>query len=290
MAKKRTNKNTTLKNRYRFVMLNDETFEEKFALTLTRNNVFIFISTIIVVLVALTSAAIIYTPLKYFIPGFGDYNYRGQILQLQFKTDSLEKSYEAKEIWLKNMHNVIDGNIDTIASQEVPAQEKPKTEVKIKSASKAESELREIVEEEENFSLKYNAASVNEELEELKLLHFMMPVNGYVTDEFNAENSHFALDIATRNDEPVKAILDGTIVSAAFNLDGGYTVAIQHRDNLISFYKHLNTISKKIGKFVRAGEVIGIVGNSGELTTGQHLHLEIWRNGKPINPKTIIPF
>ncbi|MBX2902389.1 MAG: M23 family metallopeptidase [Chitinophagales bacterium] len=289
MAKQRTNKNTSLKNRYRFVVLNDETFEEKFALTLTRNNAFVFLSTVAVVLVALTSAAIIYTPLKYFIPGFGDYNYRSQILQLQFKADSLEEAFLSRELWLKNMNDVIEGKVDTgipIAQPKTAAQ----GEVNLKQPSKAEAELRKIVEEEESFSLSYNATSVNEELEELKQIHFMLPVNGFITDDFNAEQGHFALDIVTPKDEPVKAILDGTIVSAAFSLEGGNTIAIQHKDNLVSFYKHLGNISKKTGTFVRAGEVIGIVGNTGELTSGPHLHLEVWKNGKPINPKAIIPF
>ncbi|MBX2909651.1 MAG: M23 family metallopeptidase [Chitinophagales bacterium] len=289
MAKKRINKNSnTLKNRYRFVVLNDETFEEKFALTLTRNNAFVFISTIVVVLIALTSAAIIYTPLKYFIPGFGDYNYRSQILQLQFKADSIENRIQAREEWLANVNKVIRGEIDTTIPK-APQKTEAKVE-KVKGPSKAEEELRKIVEEEETFSLSYNAASINEELEELKQIHFIAPVNGFVTDDFNSANAHFALDIATNKDEPVKAILDGTIVSANFTLDGGYTIAVQHKDNLISFYKHLGTILKKTGTFVRAGEVIGIVGNTGELTNGTHLHFEIWKNGKPINPRTIIPF
>ena len=118
----------------------------------------------------------------------------------------------------------------------------------------------------------------------------MLPVNWFITDDFSAEQGHFALDIVTPKDEPVKAILDGTIVSATFSIEGGNTIAIQHKDNLVSFYKHLGNISKKTGTFVRAGEVIGIVGNTGELTSGPHLHLEVWKNGKPINPKAIIPF
>jgi murein DD-endopeptidase MepM/ murein hydrolase activator NlpD len=289
MAKKRTSKNTELKNKYRFVVLNDETFEEKFALTLTRNNVFIFISTVAVILIALTSAAIIYTPLKYFIPGFGDYRYRSQILQLQFKTDSLEEVLAAKELWLENMKNVIEGKVDTTIPQ-TPVLNESKKDKDLKQPSAAEMELRKIVEEEESFSLSYNSAAVNEELEELKQIHFITPVNGYITDEFDVTHGHFALDVVTAKDEPVKAILDGTIVSAAYHLDGGYTVVIQHKDNLISFYKHLGSISKKSGTFVRAGEVIGFVGNTGELTSGAHLHLEVWKNGKPINPKNIIPF
>ncbi|MCS6818844.1 MAG: M23 family metallopeptidase [Chitinophagales bacterium] len=287
--RKKTSRNTNLRNKYRFVVLNDETFEEKFALTLTRRNVFIFLSTVAVTLVALTSAVIIYTPLKYFIPGFGDYNYRSQIIQLQFKTDSLEKALKDRELWLNNVSNVISGNIDTTIPKAPPKKETI-SEKSLREPSDAEKELRRIVEEEESFSLSYNATAVNEELEEMKQLHFILPVNGYVTDDFNVSDGHYALDIVTAKDEPVKALYDGTVVSAHYSMEFGYTIVLQHKDNLVSIYKHLSKLLKKTGNFVKAGEVIGLIGNTGELSNGPHLHLEIWKNGKPVNPKLILPY
>src|SRR4051812_12779491 len=109
----KTRRDSTLKNKFRFVVLNDETFEEKFSLTLTRLNVWLFISTIAVVLIMLTASAIIYTPLKYFIPGFGDYNYRSQIVALTFRTDSLEHALGERALWLDNINKVMNGEPDT---------------------------------------------------------------------------------------------------------------------------------------------------------------------------------
>ncbi len=289
MAKQRTKKNTALRNRYRFVVLNDETFEEKFALTLTKMNVFIFFSTLAVVLIALTSVAIIYTPLKYFIPGFGDYNYSSRILQLEFKADSLERTVASREIWLQNVDRVISGNIDTT----VPAQPTAtfnKSDINLKAASEAEKELRKQIEEEESFSLSYNANAINEDLEELKQIHFIAPVNGFITEDYSSDFEHFGIDIVCPKDEPIKAVLDGTIISVGFTVEAGYVIAIQHKDNLLSFYKHCSVVLKKSGSFVRAGEVIGIVGNTGEQSSGPHLHFELWKNGKPVNPKNLIPF
>ena len=289
MAKQRTTKNTSLRNRYRFVVLNDETFEEKFALTLTKRNVFVFFSTMAVILIALTSVAIIYTPLKYFIPGFGDYNYRGRILQLEFTTDSLERKLAARDMWLENIDKVINGNIDTTIPKQ-PTASFSKQNINLKAASEAEIELRKKIEEEESFSLSYNAASIDAELEELKQLHFIAPVNGFITEDFAPETEHYGIDIVTPKDEPIKTVLDGTVISASFTVNEGYVLVIQHNDNLTTFYKHSSAVLKKTGNFVRAGEVIGMVGNTGELSSGPHLHFEVWRNGKPVNPKALIHF
>jgi murein DD-endopeptidase MepM/ murein hydrolase activator NlpD len=288
MAKKRTTKNTSLRNRYRFVVLNDETFEEKFALSLTKRNAFVFFSTMTVVLIALTSVAIIYTPLKYFIPGFGNYNYRSQILQLEFKADSIEKTVASRQLWLQNVNDVISGKVDTT----VPPQPTitGKTDINLKQASEAEKDLRKQIEEEESFSLSYNASSINEELEELKQIHFIAPVNGFITEDYATDIEHYGIDIVCPKDEPIKVVLDGTIVSTGFTVETGYVIVVQHRDNLLSFYRHCSVVLKKSGSFVRAGEVIGMIGNTGEQSSGPHLHFELWKNGTPVNPRALIPF
>jgi len=289
MAKQRTTKNTSLRNRYRFVVLNDETFEEKFALSLTKRNAFVFFSTMAVILIALTSVAIIYTPLKYFIPGFGNYNYRSQILQLEFKADSLERTVAARQVWLQNMDNVMSGNIDTTVPPQ-PTSTVNKADINLKQASEAEKDLRKQIEEEESFSLSYNASSINEELEELKQIHFIAPVNGFITEDYATDIEHFGIDIVCPKDEPIKVVLDGTVISTGFTVETGYVIAVQHKDNLLSFYKHCSVVLKKSGSFVRAGEVIGMIGNTGEQSSGPHLHFELWKNGKPVNPRTLIPF
>ncbi len=291
MAEKiKTSQNKNLRNRFRFVVLNDETFEEKFSLSLTRRNVWVFLGVVAFTLIFLTAAAIIYTPLKYFIPGFGDYNYRSQILKLQFKTDSLQQEMKGRQIWLENVMSVAEGNIDSTRPKPEVGGNIDKSKIKLNEINADEEELRKQVEEEDNFSLSMNGNQNSGAVDEVKQMHLMKPVDGYVTDDYNAAKEHYGVDIASKEDEPVKTVLDGKVISAAYTLETGYVIAVQHPNNLVSFYKHNSRIIKKAGSVVKAGDVIAIVGSTGELSTGPHLHFELWHEGKSLNPKDYIAF
>ncbi len=291
MAEKiKTSQNKNLRNRFRFVVLNDETFEEKFSLSLTRRNVWVFLGVVAFTLIFLTAAAIIYTPLKYFIPGFGDYNYRSQILKLQFKTDSLQQEMKGRQIWLENVMSVAEGNIDSTRPKPEVGGNIDKSKIKLNEINADEEELRKQVEEEDNFSLSMNGNQNSGAVDEVKQMHLMKPVDGYVTDDYNAAKEHYGVDIASKEDEPVKTVLDGKVISAAYTLETGYVIAVQHPNNLVSFYKHNSRIIKKAGSVVKAGDVIAIIGSTGELSTGPHLHFELWHEGKSLNPKDYIAF
>ncbi|MFN8300391.1 MAG: M23 family metallopeptidase [Chitinophagales bacterium] len=291
MAKKNiTQRSTNLKSKFRFVILNDETFEEKFSLVLTRTNVWVFFSIVAFSLVFLTAAAIVYTPLKYFIPGFGDYNYRGDILKLQVKTDSLANELQARQLWLENLMNVAEGNIDSVRPPKQAPGNIDKSKIDLHQVADAEKELRKTVEEEENFSLSMEARKNNEAVGEVKQMHLIAPVTGYVTDKYDVAKEHFGIDIASKADEPVKAVFDGRVVSATYTLETGYVIAVQHTGNLVSLYKHNSRITKKAGDSVKGGDVIGFVGNTGENSTGPHLHFELWHDGHSLNPADYIVF
>lgn len=291
MAEKiKTSQNKNLRNRFRFVVLNDETFEEKFSLSLTRRNVWVFLSVVAFTLIFLTAAAIIYTPLKYFIPGFGDYNYRSQILKLQFKTDSLQEEMKGRQVWLENVMAVAEGNIDSTRPKPEAGGNIDKSKIKLNEINADEEELRKQVEEEDNFSLSMNGNQNSGAVDEVKQMHLMKPIDGYVTDEYNAAKEHYGVDIAAKEESPVKTVLDGKVISAAYTLETGYVMAVQHPNNLVSFYKHNSRLLKKAGSVVKAGEVIAIVGSTGELSTGPHLHFELWHEGKSLNPKDYIAF
>lgn len=291
MAEKiKTRQNKNLRNKFRFVVLNDETFEEKFSLKLSRMNVWVFLSVLAFTVIFLTAAAIIYTPLKYFIPGFGDYNYRSQILQLQFKTDSLQTAMEGRQLWLENVIAVASGNVDSTRPSINVKADIDKSKINLNNSSAEEQDLRKEMEEEENFSLSMNANQNSGAVYEVKQMHLMDPVEGYVTDEYDAKKEHYGVDIAAKEDAPVKAVLDGKVISAAYTLETGYVMGVQHANNLVSFYKHNARLLKKAGELVRAGDVIAIVGNTGELSTGPHLHFELWHEGRSLNPKDYIAF
>ncbi|MBK7149669.1 MAG: M23 family metallopeptidase [Bacteroidetes bacterium] len=286
----KTSQNKNLKNRFRFVILNDETFEEKFALTLTRTNVWLFFSITAFTLVFFTASAIIYTPLKYFIPGFGDYNYRSQMLQLEFKTDSLRREMQGREVWLQNVMDIAAGRVDTSKPLKTNTSPTDKSDIKLSDLSNEEQELRQQVEDEDNFSLSAGAKKDDGTVDQVKQMHPMKPVEGSVTEEYNAKGEHFGIDVAAKADEPVKAMLDGKVISAAFTLETGYVITIQHATDLVSVYKHNSRLFKRTGDAVKAGEVIAIVGSTGELSSGPHLHFEIWYAGQSLNPRDYIVF
>lgn len=271
-------------------MLNDETFEEKLSLSLTRSNVWVVIGVTTFTLIFLTAAAIIYTPLKYFIPGFGDYNYRGEILQLKFKTDSLEEQLSARQEWLNNVNGIIKGDVDTSKTKVGSGRKIDKAQIKLNEITPEDRQLRKEVEDEDNYSLSYNAKQDNGALAEVKQMHLMNPVEGYVTDPYDVKKEHYGIDIAAKQDAPVKSVLDGKVISSAYTLETGYVIEVQHADNLVSIYKHNAHLLKKAGDNVKAGEVIAMVGSTGELSTGPHLHLELWYQGKSLDPKDYIVF
>ena len=121
-------------------------------------------------------------------------------------------------------------------------------------------------------------------------LHFFTPLKGLVTNHFNLSENHYGIDIVSKPDEVILAVLDGTVTLSAWTLETGYIIEIQHSANLISVYKHLSQRLKETGSKVRAGEAIAIIGNTGELSSGPHLHFELWRNGIPLNPESYIMF
>lgn len=291
MAEKiKTKQNKNLRNKFRFVVLNDVTFEEKFSLSLTRTNVWIFLSVIAFTLVFLTAAAIIYTPLKYFIPGFGDYNYRSQIIQLEFKTDSLQNELDSRALWLENLMNVANDSIGPNRPAKPQQAGTDKSQQKISEPGQEERELREEVEDAENYSLSYGAGQNSGAVDEVKQMHLMDPVEGYVTEEYDLKKEHFGTDIAAKQDAPVKAVLDGKVIADAYTMETGYVITIQHANDLVSIYKHNSKLLKKTGANIKAGEVIAVVGNTGELSTGPHLHFELWHKGRSLNPRDYIAF
>ena len=154
--------------------------------------------------------------------------------------------------------------------------------------SREESLLREEVEEQQKFSL--SLFDLSEKPKNLSDLYFYAPVKGMITSRFDAGIKHYGIDLVPTDNLWVNAALDGTVLFADYTAETGYVIQILHSNELVSIYKHNQELLKKAGDIVRAGEVIAIAGNSGEMTTGPHLHFELWYKGKPINPEDYIIF
>ena len=277
-----------LTNKYRLVILNDETFEERASFRLSRFNVYVISSTLVLVLIAIMFFIIIFTPLKEYIPGYGDVNLRKDLVSLKLKSDSLGTIASQQEMWIMNIKNILEGNIDTSAIGLEDRSVQYDT-IRLDRIPEEDARLREEMEREDNYALIFSS-KINPGKISLANISLFPPVKGYITSGFAVENDHYGIDIVAPDEEPVKAILDGTVIVSSWTLETGYIIGIQHEYNLVSFYKHNSILLKKVGNFVKAGDAIAIIGSSGELTTGPHLHFEIWLNGIPVNPEDYIVF
>ncbi|MDA9312413.1 M23 family metallopeptidase [Vicingaceae bacterium] len=273
-----------LKNKYRLVILNDASFEERFSYRLSPLNLLTLILSFVVVLIVLVSVVIIYTPLRESIPGYTDVSLREDLTTMLFRTDSLESELLRNSAYLRNIQGALKGELplskDSIynANQEVILLENPLVK------SKEDSMLREYVEREDSYSLTDDKENIS------KQIYFFAPLKGTITNEFDPSKEHFGIDVVAPKDEAIKATLDGTVVFAEWTVETGYVIQLQHANNIVSNYKHNSVLLKKVGDEVKAGDVIAIIGNSGELSSGPHLHFELWKEGKPINPKEFINF
>jgi murein DD-endopeptidase MepM/ murein hydrolase activator NlpD len=284
-----------LRNKYRLVISNEETFEEEFSFRLSRLNVFVVTGTIAILLVIATTFLIAFTPLREYIPGYTDVTLRKRVIELERLADSLETDLKRKSEYLQNIKNIIEGRYvaseeDTTVLSSEPAQGENYGNVNY-TRSPEDSMLRVEYEGNNKYDLFYND---NPDLAVAKPSRssfiFLNPLKGIVTNEFNVSTQHYGIDIVSKENEVVKATLDGTVIFSGWTVETGYVISIQHKGTFISSYKHNSALLKQEGNMVKAGEPIAIVGESGELTTGPHLHFELWYNGTPVNPRDYISF
>ncbi|RMG76822.1 MAG: M23 family metallopeptidase [Bacteroidetes bacterium] len=273
-----------LRNKFKLVILNEDTLEQKFSMVLSPLNVITWISIVVVSVVALTIAAIVFTPIKEYIPGYADVTTKKMATYAAMKADSLEEILRVKEQYLTALRQIINGDTLLDAIREEETEPNP-SEIHYQRSIE-DSLLREKIEKEEAYNL---AFSDNEDTRKKKAL-FFKPVNGIVSESFSKEINHLGVDLLAKENEPVLAIMDGVVTFSDWTNSGGYEIHLMHENNIMSIYKHNSKLLKKVGETVQAGEPIAIIGNTGELTTGPHLHFELWINGIPVPPEEYIDF
>ena len=272
-----------LTDKYRLVILNEDTFQERFSLKLSRLNVFVLGGIFSLLLVSLTTVFIAFTPIKEYIPGYSSTALKKQATRLMYKTDSLNNKLKILTYYTESLKPVLTGDVSQISAVDTVKREAFKVDKSSLGASKADSIFREKVEESTRFDLG------DFENEQVKLVLFS-PVEGVFSQEFNADNKHFAVDITAKTGTPVKTIADGTVIFSEWTTETGYVLIIEHPNDFISVYKHNSVLLKHQGDVVTSGEVIATVGSTGENSTGPHLHFELWKKGYPVNPKNYIDF
>jgi len=289
--KKRKTLFNRLRHTYRLTFLNDNTLEEVWHLRFTRMNVLSITGFIFIILVGGSMMLVMFTPLRVLVPGYPTDAMRRQIGITTLRLDSLEYEINLRDKYIHAVNAIILGREPELI--DAGAESRPANYDNISfTRSEQDSLLRKQVEEEERFNFVIQSPSSTSLSEEASLsrLHFFKPVEGVVSNKFSLNNNHFGVDLVAASSEVVKSVLDGTVIMSVWTLETGYVIQVQHAANLISIYKHNARPLKKQGDKVKAGDAIAIVGNSGELTTGPHLHFEIWQNGKPVNPEDYIVF
>jgi murein DD-endopeptidase MepM/ murein hydrolase activator NlpD len=288
-----------MRDKYRLVIMNDDTFEEVSSLKLTPLAVYVAVSSLIVGTAIMVTMLIIWTPLKRYIPGYGDFTRDSEIAELSSKVKSLENEIEAHRRYNENFRKILTGDLADITEEAVKKQGKPDNFV-----DTLPNDIDRIPEDEAlraavasgTFTTDPNAAPPQSAFTTLvgdvplQQLFFIPPVSGEITAPFDLRKSHFGLDVAAPKNTAIKATADGTVVSAGYTVETGYSIAVQHPNNVLTIYKHNSVLLRREGDVVKAGEAIAIIGNSGESSTGPHLHFELWHKGRAVDPALYINF
>jgi len=279
-----------LRVKYRLVVLNNETYEERFSFRLSRLNVFLLTVSISIILITLTIFIIAFTPIREYIPGYLDVNIPGQLYRLEQRADSLDKALKTKDLYLTNIRNIIEGKeiIDSIPPRVDP-------DINYDSismvSSPEDSILRAEYEQQTQYNLFfYESEDLYDGAVQMSDIVFFPPVKGIIINKFNLADKHYGIDIAAGKESIIKSALEGTVIFSDWTTETGHTITIQHSGNFISVYKHNSSLLKGVGSMVKAGDPIAVSGDSGELSSGPHLHFELWHNGTPVDPEEYISF
>lgn len=276
-----------LRNQYRLVILNDRTFAERFSLRMSPLGLLIGVAAITIVMTTLVISLVAFTPLREYIPGYGNVAERKQILRLSILADSLDQTLASRDMYINNLMNVLNEKVEGKPNKPTKDTTGKYKDVNTQ-ASETDKNFRKELENTKNSDLVNATATLKPNA--LSNTLFFIPVKGLVTTSFNISEAHYGCDIVAKKDELIKNTLDGTVVFAGFTNSDGYEIHIQHSGNLVSIYKHNSVLLKRVGDRVKSGESIAIIGNSGETSKGPHLHFELWYNGVPINPEDVVAF
>ncbi len=272
-----------LVDKYRLVILNEDTLEERLSFKINRLNVYVLSGLFAITVIILTTLLIAFSPLKEYIPGYSSTKLKKTAIKLEEEVSLYKKKIDENEIYIQNIKNILSGNIKTTNLKEDSLKSTIELENINVQATLEETEFREKIEEKDKYSIFEKATKKTE-------IIFFAPLKGKITQNFNPKNKHLAIDIAVPKDTPVKAIADATVVFAGFTVDTGYVIILEHKQGYLSVYKHNQDLFKEQGELVKSGEVIATAGNTGHLTSGTHLHFELWSDGYQIDPTKFIEF
>ena len=277
-----------LATKYLLIIRNEENFAEKTSFSFTYSRVFLLAFTIFIVML-LISLFLVRTLLnQWFDPRHAQLEANKKLVELSIKIDSLDLEMQKKDRFILNFQKIVMGDsvsFDYNAGEEEEEAQINRTSLNQEDLAEIDSQFREEFE-----SSGVTLATFSNVSSDLHEIFFYSPITGFISDRYNVTEAHYGVDVVAKKNEPVKCVADGTVILSSWTQDSGHVIAVQHRGNLVSVYKHNAEILKKVGNFVSGGEIISIVGNTGELTDGPHLHFELWSDGSPVNPEDFVSF
>lgn len=286
MVKKKRHKAfwSNIKFKYKLTIINENTLEEVVGLRVSKLNGISVLLSVLTVLFLVASVIIAFTPLRNYLPGYMNSEIRAQVVENALRVDSLQQLVDRQNLYIMNIQDIFSGTIrvDTVHNMDSLTTVR---EDSLMERTQREAEFRKQYEETE----KYNLTSITAR-PDIEGLIFYRPTRGMITEKFDADRKHYGTDIAANSGESVLATLDGTVILSTYTAETGYVIEVQHNQDFISVYKHCSSLLKREGDTVQAGEAIALVGNSGQLTTGPHLHFELWHKGRAVNPEQYIVF
>ncbi len=291
MAKEKKENKGRLRKKYRLVVYNNENYEEKAHFKFTLMNFFNIVIISSVLLIVLVTYLIAFTPLREYIPGYTDVSLNRRVYEMERRADSMELVFKQKDLYINNLKKIIMGDdFETDSVNSLLTKSSSTNFNNITDKKSKEDSLFRIEYENATRNNLFKQDVIDDVPSDYKLVSFFSPMVGIVTNHFNREEKHFGIDIVSDNNSVIKATADGTVIYSDWTVENGYCIGIQHNGNLFSIYKHNAVLLKDDGDFVSAGEPIALYGNSGSMSTGPHLHFELWYNGTPLNPEDFISF
>ena len=271
-------------NKYRFVVMTENSLEEKLAVRLSKMNFLFFLCLLFFFSFCFTIILIAYSPLSNYLPGKSSKEIQNDLISLSLKSDSLEQIINNQDLYLKNIRSIITGDV-LFLEQDSSSMKKSIDIDQITFENSLEDSLLRVTVEAENKGALYIQKQKKQDL-----LLFFSPVKGFISDYFSPSKKHYGIDVVAKEKTRISSVLDGTVIVNTWTNETGYVLIIQHKNDYLSIYKHNSVLLKDVGDFVLAGEHVAVIGNSGELSSGPHLHFELWHKGVPVNPLDYISF
>lgn len=280
-----------LQHTYRLVVMNNDTFEETGSYKLTLLNVYVMISTVIVLVALVVFLFIAFTPIRRYIPGYGDIEQHEALMDIHQKIEEMEKLASANGEYADNFRRILVGDVETVEDAQQGAIEQGTLDSLTVDKIQSDEELRREVELDEIGSVaQLSRASGFSNDKPLAQMYFTPPVTGEISSGYMPEKGHLGVDVLAPTNTPVKSVMDGFVFISDWTMETGNTIGIQHSNNVITFYKHNSSLLKEVGDYVKAGEAVAIIGNTGTLSDGPHLHFELWHKGNHVDPTDYVNF